>query len=227
MVSTFAEAEEELIDLEDDIAAKKKRIADPELGKAMGRDGVMQDISDDPEIDTLYSMVDGMPIQIPHFMTARTLRKRLPTGVRAFTSDKRKAPRYRINDVLCWLHRDHERREEWDSMGLAGLYCEAAHLASPYSARIHMQHRHKQEYGAISDYLSEQETTTYRENARLQLEATLALAGRAAELPTGAVRVAPIVAETCACGYVTPEGKNPKASLAMHKRLHCPLREDA
>lgn len=222
-MTTYAAEEEELVELEENISRKKSDVADAELRKSMGREGAMIDISDNTETTTLWSMVDGMRITIPDFMVAATLRKRLPgSGQRAFTSDRNRAPKWKEGSVKCWLHRDHEKRSEWDEAGVAGIYCPAEHLASPYSARIHMQHRHKNEWAAIEEYQKELERKAERESQRQQLEATLALAGRAS---TGKAPTSPEYDQlTCECGWVTPPDKQPGQSLAFHKRMHCPLR---
>jgi len=51
--------------------------------------------------------------------------------------------------TLCWLHKDHPQRDEWDKIGLP--YCPAAHLRNDYNARLHMQHRHGAEWAAIQE----------------------------------------------------------------------------
>ncbi len=217
-MTTYAGEEEELAELEEDMSRKKSQVADAELRKSMGREGQMVDISDNNETTVLYSMVDGMRIVIPDFMVPATLRKRLPNGQRAFTSRRESAPRWKEGAVLCWLHHDHPKRDEWDEAGVAGIFCPAAHLASPYSARIHMQHRHKNEWAAIQEYQSDLEKRDERARADRQLEATLALAGQAAGAP------APVTHDplTWECGWSTTKGP---VSLSAHKRLHCPLKE--
>ncbi len=243
-MTTYVEEEEELLDIEDDLKSRKENLLNQDKD-LRGRERTMEAINDE-DFDTLWSMLDGMEITIPHFMTARTLRKRLPDGRRAFTGNKRNAPQWKAGNVLCWLHADHPRRSEWDSMGLAGHYCDAAHLASPWSARIHMQHRHKNSWENIQEYTETQRSDRAFQQGQQQLEATLALARQAAGIsPTQTVSypVMPGFSDiegvtttnaavattttttptrlTCECGWVTDKGP---VSLGAHKRLHCPLR---
>tara|TARA_Y100000310_G_scaffold3792_1_gene4664 strand:+ start:8411 stop:9238 length:828 start_codon:yes stop_codon:yes gene_type:complete len=82
----------------------------------------------------------------------------------------------RRGDNLCILHERHPEREYHASLGLPT--CRKSNLASPYDARMHAQHRHRQEWGVI-----EEERTRAREDLdRRAQEATIALAqGRVME----------------------------------------------
>jgi hypothetical protein len=52
-------------------------------------------------------------------------------------------------------------------------------LANSYSKHIHAQHRHKQEWAAYQEYVKEEKEKQAQARQDKQLEATLAIAGKA------------------------------------------------
>ena len=51
--------------------------------------------------------------------------------------------------TLCMLHPDSEDRSAYDRMGLP--VCKSGNLASDFQMRLHMQHRHKNEWAQLQD----------------------------------------------------------------------------
>ena len=159
-------------------------------------------LADEPEIvfkessprkrmATIYSMVDGEPLPVNMVNIERVLDKRLPDGGYMFTAKKEEAPEYKLGDVKCFLHLDSPERAVLREIGLAGAYCPAAHLANSHSKRIHAQHRHSQEWAAYQEYVKEQKEREQIERQNQQLEATLAIAGKAATAPPTEVMKCP------------------------------------
>lgn len=165
---------------------------------------------------TLWSMLTGEEIRIPKYMAASALSKR-QGGKRQFTAKREEAPAERKNSVKCFLHSESPERAILEEIGIFGD-CIADSLANSHSKRMHAMHRHRQEWAAYQEHVNDQEKKRYEDRQERQLEATLALAGKAA----GTKAVAETL--TCDCGWETEKGEN---SLKAHKRLHCPLREGA
>lgn len=130
---------------------------------------------------TLYAMSDGEPIPMSPSIAEVAIKKRYKNGGYLFTDKKDEAPAYKFGSVKCFLHSDSPERAVLDEIGLAGVTCNSEHLASLYSKRIHGQRRHRQEWETLTEYRKEQDVATERQERRQQLEATLALAGRAAQ----------------------------------------------
>jgi hypothetical protein len=101
---------------------------------------------------TVYSTVDGRPSVVLVSMLAKTLMKTLPGGAKAFSLD---APEeaYAGGSTRCLLHPEHEERATWDepAIGLAGITCGKGNLRSQFDLRLHMEHRHKIEWGVIQE----------------------------------------------------------------------------
>jgi hypothetical protein len=137
---------------------------------------------------TIYSMTDGEPLSIPRVLMISTLDKRDPTtGAYLFTSRKEEAPEYKLGEIKCFLHLEAPDRPILLEIGLGSITCPAAHLANPYSKRIHGQHRHKQEWAMYQDYLQEQEKQQMNERQEAQLKATLEIARAAGGQPKAKV----------------------------------------
>ena len=131
---------------------------------------------------TLYSMVTGEPIKVPTYLLERTLAKRLPNGKYMFTARQAEAPRYKRGEVKCFLHPDSAEQSILAEIGLQGIVCDTANLASIHSKRIHGLHRHKNEWAALQEHLTDQKENEDREQQRQQLEATLSIARAAGAL---------------------------------------------
>jgi hypothetical protein len=202
---------------------------------------------------TLYAMSDGEPIPMAPAIAELAIRKRYKGGGYMFTDKQEEAPIYTLGNVKCFLHPDSNEREILDEIGLAGVFCHSAHLASLYSKRVHGQHRHRQEWETLTEYRREQDTANDRRERQQQLEATLALARQAAGVPAPITTItsgttttatsarvtyaepAPevedalpvdLVRNDCpACGWVNV--RNTKMGLGVHTRMHCPGKTEA
>jgi hypothetical protein len=135
---------------------------------------------------TIYSMRDGSLITIPLTLLERTLEKRGPDGKYMFTARKEDAPEFRQGQVKCFLHSDSPERPILEEIGLRATSCPAAHLANQYSKEIHAKHRHKQEWAMYQQYRTDQKEAKQEARQERQLEATLAIAGKAAVAPENA-----------------------------------------
>lgn len=137
-----------------------------------------------PQLRTvrIYSRVDGEPLDVPRNSVHHVLQKTLPDKTYMFTANQSEAPQYALGEVKCFLHPESPERETGilEQVGLGGIICDAAHLASIYSKRIHAQHRHGKQWEAVQEYLAMQREEEYRTQQQKQLEATLAIAGKAA-----------------------------------------------
>lgn len=123
----------------------------------------------------IYSMLDGEEIQIPRSLLTQTMEKKLPDGRPMFTAYKDRAPKFKMGQVKCFLHRDSEERQILTEIGITKL-CPAGNLASLHSKRIHAQHRHRQEWEPYQEWLAAQSEQENRDRQDRQLEATLAIA---------------------------------------------------
>lgn len=129
---------------------------------------------------TLYSMTDGEPIVMARAIAEMAIKKKYKGGGFMFTNDVNEAPKYKLGVVKCFLHPDSPERELLSEVGMATKVCHSAHLASPYSKRIHAQHRHKDEWAAFTEYKTDIKEQAAIARQEKQLDATLALAGKAA-----------------------------------------------
>ena len=164
-----------------DVAKRAERVRDLKgqiegLGPQAQAEILFQEISPSREPVTIYSTQNGEPIQVPAYMVGAVMEKTLPDGSFMFVAEKENAPEFKLGTVKCFLHPDSPVRAIVDKLGLSSIRCEAQHLASPHSERIHGQHRHKQERAAYQEYLDAQEKAEDKEDRRKQLEATLAIA---------------------------------------------------
>jgi len=139
---------------------------------------MIEDISPGRAPVTLYALSDGCPSVFPSYMVPTILSKRREDGSYAFTSDPTKAPQYHRGRIKCFLHPDSPEWPTIQELGLGGKTCASEHLRTTNSKRIHAQHRHKQEWTAYQEYLKDQKEAEQARQQALQLEATLAMAGR-------------------------------------------------
>lgn len=170
MTNAAAERAQDVRDLRDQITG---------LQNEDQREMVFRDTSPRRVMVKVYSVLNGEPITITRMRLETVLQKRLEDGRYAFTARQEDAPVYRKGKIKCFLHIDSPERPILNEIGLSGITCPAAQIANPHSKRIHAQHRHKQEWEAYQDYLNSQERDEDREQRRLQLDATLAIAERA------------------------------------------------
>ena len=130
---------------------------------------------------TIWAMADGEELEVPEHIVASAMQKKDAEGNWMFTQKKEEAPPYVGGTVLCFLHAGSPERESGvlDRIGLAGKRCPKDNLASEHSKRIHAATRHSKEQEAYQDYLDREEKQEDRAAQREQLDATLALAGKA------------------------------------------------
>ena len=223
----FAEQVQQARDLRTQIA---------DLERDSEQEILFQEWSPGRKMVKLWSTTDGMEITIPKYMVAGALTKRnRRTGKWAFTADQSEAPLFRNGIVRCFLAEDSPERDS-GLLAEAGLDhlepCPAVELRSTYSKRIHAINRHPQSWATLQDHLSTQRDDEMRDEQRKQTAAMMSLAGSRAPEPVRTARVVTMPAKvvagevlSCDCGYQTQAAsKNPKASLGMHQRMHCPLR---
>ena len=97
---------------------------------------------------TVWDKFTGEPSKVNRNMLAGQLLKVNDEGVRCFTTVKPAIEPWR-GSTLCMLHPDSEDRSAYDRMGLP--VCKSGNLASDFQMRLHMQHRHKNEWAQIQD----------------------------------------------------------------------------
>jgi len=97
---------------------------------------------------TVWDKFTGEPSKVNRNMLAAQLLKVNDDGLRCFTTVKPAIEPWRGN-TLCMLHPDSEDRAVYDNMGLP--VCKSGNLASEFQMRLHMQHRHKNEWAQLQD----------------------------------------------------------------------------
>lgn len=97
---------------------------------------------------TVWDKFTGEPSKVNRNMLAAQLLKVNDDGVRCFTTVKPAIEPWR-GSTLCMLHPDSEDRSAYDRMGLP--VCKSGNLASEFQMRLHMQHRHKNEWAQLQD----------------------------------------------------------------------------
>ena len=167
---------------------------------------------------TLYSMQTGEPVEFPQYMVRGVLEKRLVNGKYAFTSQQDKAPTFRPGQVKCFLHSESPERPIVEELGLGAIDCPAASLRSAQSKRIHALHRHRQEWAAYQEYMTEQKQRIADQRQEQQLEATLSIARGSRSNASEATLSsrAPRTCETCG------KGAKSNAGLQAHIRARHP-----
>jgi hypothetical protein len=132
----------------------------------------------------IYSMRDGEPLPIPKYMLDRTLSKRLDDGTFMFTTRKEEAPEYKLGTIRCFLHPESPDRVILEEIGLSGASCPAAGLATLHAKRMHGLHRHKEEWDAYQEFLTDKKEADAIAEQRAQTAAMLALGEKAVGAPT-------------------------------------------
>jgi len=164
---------------------------------------VFQEISPRRRKVTIYSMVNGQPVEIPAYMVAGVLEKRLDDGGYMFTAYKEQAPEFQPGTVKCFLHPESPDRPILEEIGLSGVTCPAAHLANMHSRRVHARHRHKEEWAAYCEHVDDQKELERNRHQQAQLDATLEIARAASgqaspvEAPSAAQEEANPVCNSC------------------------------
>jgi hypothetical protein len=128
--------------------------------------GAMTQSSDPGSRDkiTLYSTETGLPSQVLVNMLEKKLVQKLPNGKPAWSETPTK------DYSKCLLHEEHQRRSEWDSIGLAGTTCRKSNITSEFELRQHMLHRHRVEWQVIEEARAQAEKDEERAFRRMQME---------------------------------------------------------
>lgn len=133
---------------------------------------------------TLWNMLNGEPLDVPFYLAQRMMRDRLPDGSPMFTGRQDEAPEYRRGSTPCFLNPNSPEFGELAAIGIpVPVPCPAASLASEWSKRIHAERRHRQEWNTYQQALEARASAEDRAERRAQIDATLALAQRAAGIP--------------------------------------------
>ena len=169
-----------------EVAERAERIRDLKgqiagLGADVQTEILFQQISPGREPITIYSVLNGEPIQVPRYMVGGVMEKRLPDGRFMFVSRQEEAPEYKLGTIKCFLHPESPEQAILEEIGLSTTSCPAAHLTNQHSKRIHAQHRHKQEWAAYTQYKEDKKEEANLARQERQLEATLAIARAAGQ----------------------------------------------
>lgn len=136
---------------------------------------------------TVYNQHDGTPSQILISMLSKQLRKRFPRdpsipealwGRRAFGVE-RPASAVEKPLLMCWLHKDHPKRDGLNAVGLSARFCTKANIPSEMDVRMHVQRKHPQEFRIMNEADTRIREEEDRELRRREVEAMMAIAGNA------------------------------------------------
>ena len=165
--------------------AAEEFIASVPLQQRPGETATYSRIRSAPEFEDkvpIYSTKDGSPSWVQIAMIPKALLKRFNSdpdvpehlwGKPAFSL--KQGIDWRHPEFLCMLHPDHERREYFDSIGLAGRICTKATLASDFDVITHLQHKHVISWGIIERARETEKDEHARTVADAQYEAMMAL----------------------------------------------------
>ncbi len=198
-----------------DIEREAARLAGEDAPKEI----IFKDISPGRVKVPLWRIKDGREIRVPKYMLANVLSKRdRMTGEFIFAGKKSDAAEYKPGTVLCFMHANSPEQVILSEIGLSASHCPADHLRNNHSKRMHAKHRHKQEWEAFEEYLDDQKEAEAVARQERQLDATLALAGKAAAKDEDAVNGFDTKAHALiACDQCGKECKG-NAGLSAHVR---------
>ena len=164
----------------------------------------------------IWHMRNGQAADVPEYMAMKALEKiDRETGEYMFTAYKDRAPEYKPGTVLCFMHKDAPDQYILEELGLAVNPCRKSNLGNEHSKRMHGIHKHHDEWKAYQALLESKEKAEDRAAQRAQLDATLALAGRAAAVSAEEVVAAIEECPDSDCGYT-----GTSAQLRGHKSVH-------
>lgn len=176
--------------------ATKARDLRTQLGALAQEDNqsiLFQEWSPGRKMVKLWSMQDGMEIEVPKYMVPNALMKRYGNGF-LFTGNKDEAPLFKEGHLKCFLAEGSPEREAGllEAAGLDHLAaCPAVGLRSGFARRRHGEGVHPQSWAVLQEYLADQDREEGRVEQRKQTEAILALAGS----KTAAIE--PVTCPTC------------------------------
>lgn len=190
--------------------------------------------------EVLYRLADGEPVPMKLGLARRAIHMLDGRGQPKWTTNPDAAPKWKPGEVKCFMHPDAPEREVLSELGIPPV-CETGNLRNGQAKLMHAKHCHKQEWSAYQEYLEGEKERANNERQDRQLEATLAIAGRAVEprikataivepdvadvhpnteLPYDANGVAPRMCEKCGTAI---EGKDTFAK-ARHMKV-CPAKD--
>lgn len=185
------------------------------------------------QLQLLYRVSDGEPVRMKLALARRVIHSFDFRGQPKWTTDPAQAATWKLGDVKCFMHPESPEAESGllAELGIAPV-CDAGNLRNLNSKRTHGKHCHKQEWADYTEYLASEERRQEREMRQEEVGAMKSLAGQRstpftvakADVGDTSLVVTDVADLVCECGW--DKGKN-KASLATHKRMHCPLREGA
>jgi hypothetical protein len=180
---------------------------------------------------SLWSMEDGSEIRIRRYRLEDYLRKRDEKGRRRFTLDQSEAPELILGEYKCFLAANSEERVDGHlrAAGLATVKaCPAEHLASEFARERHAETTHKQSWATWQRYEEKVERDRQFEQNQRQLDVMMQLAQQAAD-SRDIVNMVNATLPVCPdCGWQVPaDSKNKGASISVHMRRWCPMREGA
>ena len=131
----------------------------------------------------IFDTVSGVSSDVLVGMLGHYMKKKRADGSKVFSLVPKVA--VAAGHKMCLLHHKHPNREYYDSIGLAGQYCNSgdptrpgkSNLTSEYQVRMHMLRKHKDQYAAISDAEASARELEGRLAFQQQTEALKALAG--------------------------------------------------
>lgn len=152
------------------------------LAAESNKDVVFQDMTPREPPVTIYSMRDGEPIQMAPHIARMAMAKQYTDGRYLFTADPSKAPEYKLGKHKCFLHPESAARESGllEAAGIEMFVCPSQHHPSKYAMEEVAKAKHSKQWAALQAYILDQEKQEEKAERRQQLEATLALAGKAA-----------------------------------------------
>jgi len=105
-------------------------------------------------------------IPILYYMLPSKLRSRREDGSFRFTTTEPKEKPYR-GTIKCMLHADSPNRKHFDELGFR--VCPKSNITNQHQLRLHMMHRHRQEWTAIEQERQDKERQEDRALQRLLL----------------------------------------------------------
>ena len=96
-----------------DILERQRDLAaqDAALKQESSEDVLFMDMTKRPPPITVYAMADGEPILMPPWIARMAMGKRYSDGRYLFTTDKAKAPTYKLGKHKCFLHAESTERQ--------------------------------------------------------------------------------------------------------------------
>ena len=175
----------------------------------------------------LWSMEDGSSYYFLNFRVTAMLEQTMADGRPRWTARKERAPKVVVSEHPCFLAPESEIRAELDALGIT-VRCKSKH-PSKFAMEQVASKKHPNSWKAWQAHLKEKQDQADRERQNQQVAAMMALAGNVTGGTRTVSKPAPdpdmeVVTLACDCGWTTEKGNQ---SLAIHKRLHCPLRASA